>query len=200
MYPRERLAFMLEDTRASALITQRRLLETLPDHAASALCIDSDWDLIAVESGENPGPQATSHNVAYVIYTSGSTGKPKGVAIEHRSAVAFLCWAREVFSQEDLAGVLASTSICFDLSVFELLGPLSWGGKVILVENALSLPSLPSALEVTLINTVPSAMAELAGGAGAPDSVRTINLAGEPLTAALAQQIYRQPTIGRVYN
>jgi len=57
--------------------------------------------------------------------------------------------------------VLASTSICFDLSVFEMFVPLSWGGTVILAENALALPGLPARGEVTLVNTVPSAIREL---------------------------------------
>ena len=57
------------------------------------------------------------HHLAYVIYTSGSTGQPKGVAIEHHSPVTLAYWAGKVYSREELAGVLASTSICFDLSV-----------------------------------------------------------------------------------
>jgi amino acid adenylation domain-containing protein len=128
-------------------------------------------------------------NLAYLIYTSGSTGRPKGVAIEHRSAVAFARWARTVFPPEDLAGVLASTSISFDLSVFELFVTLAWGGKVILAANALELPRLAAADEVTLVNTVPSAMTELVRQRALPASVRTINLAGEPLKRSLADAI-----------
>jgi non-ribosomal peptide synthetase component F len=77
------------------------------------------------------------------------------VAIEHRNTVALLKWAQSVFSAEELAGVLASTSICFDLSVFKLFLPLTSGGRVILAENALHLARLPAAEEVTVINTVP---------------------------------------------
>ena len=126
-------------------------------------------------------------NLAYVIYTSGSTGQPKGVAIEHRNTVALLHWAKSVFTVEELAGVLASTSICFDLSIFELFVPLSWGGKVILAENALHLHSMTEKNEVTLINTVPSVMAELLAMGNLPDSVRTVNLAGEPLRSELGE-------------
>src|SRR5204863_2651256 len=122
--------------------------------------------------------------------TSGSTGKPKGVALEHRNAVAFIYWARDVFSREELAGVLASTSICFDLSVFEMFVPLSWGGTVILAENALALPGLLAAKEVTLVNTVPSALRELVRVKGVPANVRVVNLAGEPLITPLVNQIY----------
>ena len=76
-----------------------------------------------------------------MIYTSGSTGQPKGVAIEHASAVAFLYWASAAFTPEELSGVLLATSLCFDLSVFELFAPLCVGGKVIVAENALDLPA-----------------------------------------------------------
>jgi non-ribosomal peptide synthetase component F len=62
--------------------------------------------------------------------------RPKGVAVEHRSTVALSHWANEFYAPEHLAGVLASTSINFDLSVFELFVPLSWGGKVILLGGA----------------------------------------------------------------
>ena len=82
-------------------------------------------------SEEGMEKEVTEENLAYVIYTSGSTGRPKGVAITHRSANVLLHWAREVFTEDELSGVLASTSICFDLSVFELFVPLSWGGRVL---------------------------------------------------------------------
>src|SRR6185436_1999928 len=87
-------------------------------------------------------PQLQPDNLAYLIYTSGSTGRPKGVALAHAGAVAMLRWAASVFTPEELAGTLASTSICFDVSVFELFGPLSYGGKMILADNALALPGL----------------------------------------------------------
>ncbi len=115
----------------------------------------------------------------------------------HRSAVVMLQWTRETFSDDELAGVLASTSICFDLSVFEIFAPLSWGGRVILVRDVLELPSLPSASEVRLINTVPSAIAELIELQALPSSVRTVNLAGEVLKGALVERVYRQCPFGK---
>ncbi len=143
-----------------------------------------------------PHPQS----LAYIIYTSGSTGRPKGVALEHRGAVSLMHWARDVFSSEELSGVLAATSICFDLSVFELFVPLSWGGKVILAENALALAELPAKGEVTLLNTVPSAMRELLRLKAVPPSVRVVNLAGEPLSSELADQVYRETSVEKVYD
>jgi amino acid adenylation domain-containing protein len=138
--------------------------------------------------------------LAYLIYTSGSTGDPKGVAVPHAAAVALVRWAGTVFSREDLSGVLASTSINFDLSVFEIFVPLAYGGTVILAENALELPRLPAAGQVTLINTVPSAMAELVRMEGVPSGVRVINLAGEVLTRELADRVHGLPQVERLYN
>ena len=199
-YPKERLAFMLADTNALVLLTRQATLESLPEHGARVVSLDTDWNAIARHDEANPTSGITSDNLVYVIYTSGSTGKPKGVAIEHHSAVALLAWSRTLFSAEDMAGVLASTSICFDLSVFELFAPLSCGGKVILAENALALSSLPTASQVTLINTVPSAIAELLRMDRIPSSVVTINLAGEPLKNALVQQLYERTSVKRIFD
>ena len=64
---------------------------------------------------------------AYVIYTSGSTGRPKGVVVEHGSVVNLLSWARDEFGAGELSRVLASTSLSFDVSVFEIFTPLISG-------------------------------------------------------------------------
>jgi amino acid adenylation domain-containing protein/FkbH-like protein len=196
-YPAERLAFVLEDTQAPVLLTQSSLRSQLPETHTHVVCLDATEPSA---DKTNPVSSAQPHNLAYVIYTSGSTGKPKGVAIEHRSPVAFVHWAQAVFSPGELAGVLASTSICFDLSVFEIFATLSSGGKVILAENALALSTLPAAQQVTLINTVPSAMKELLRLQGIPTSVRVVNLAGEPTSNSLVQQIYQLPHVEKVYD
>ncbi|MFN2529802.1 MAG: amino acid adenylation domain-containing protein [Pyrinomonadaceae bacterium] len=199
-YPQQRLQFMLEDSKASVVLTHTKLAKLLSSGAAQVICLDQEWMNIGRQSEEDLQKHGPPSALAYVIYTSGSTGRPKGVAIEHRSAVTLLHWAQEVFSEEDLSGVLASTSICFDLSVFELFVPLSCGGKAIIAEDALNLPTLPYADEVTLINTVPSAIAELLRLGGIPPSVTTVNLAGEPLSSSLVRKIYQLPTISRVFD
>jgi amino acid adenylation domain-containing protein/FkbM family methyltransferase len=200
-YPRQRLRYMLEDCGARVVLTQDKLLDVASMGAGvKVLSVDRERDEIERESESNPKSEVCAGNLAYVIYTSGSTGKPKGVAVEHHSAWTLLHWARECFTRDDLDGVLASTSICFDLSVFELFVPLGWGGKVILADNALALPYLAAAGEVRLVNTVPSAMAELVRMHGVPSSVRTVNLAGEALQKSLVEQVYEQQTIERVFN
>src|SRR5439155_12382793 len=192
-YPRERLEFMLEDSRAAALLTQGELAAELAPAGVPAVPLDGEEEA----GGEPPRPPVVPGNLAYVIYTSGSTGRPKAVAIEHRSAVALLLWARREYSDLELSGVLASTSITFDMSVFELFAPLAWGGTVILAENALALPELPAAAAgaVRVIDTVPSAMAELLRMGGVPASVVTVNLGGEAVPRALADRVYAEPGI-----
>ena len=199
-YPPERVKLMLEDSGINALLTQASLLDSLPERDTPTICLDSDLEMISAQSVENPKSEVQADNLAYVIYTSGSTGTPKGVAITHRSATTMLRWAQEVYSPEQLRGVLASTSISFDLSVFELFLPLSVGGQVILARDALELPHLAASGEVSLVNTVPSAMAELIRTAGVPETVKTVNLAGEALKAELVRQVYEQTGVAQVWN
>ena len=195
-YPQERLAFIIEDAQMQVLLTQQKQLTKLPQLQIPIVSLDTPI----------PNPQSlilspqSPLNLAYIVYTSGTTGIPKGVAITHQSPVTLMYWAREIYSPAELTGVLASTSICFDLSVFEIFVPLSWGGCVILADNALQLPELPAASQVTLINTVPSAARELLRLNGIPASVQTVNLAGEPLPKSLVDELYQQSTIEKVYN
>ncbi len=199
-YPAERLAFMLEDSRAAVLVAAPDLLGRLPATGAETVLLGGGDAMEDEAAAAPPGTPAVADNLAYLIYTSGSTGRPKGVAIAHRSAVAFAAWAREGFSDAELAGVLAATSICFDLSVFELFVPLCWGGRVIVAENALALLDLPEARDVRLINTVPSAIAELVRAGGVPATVTTVVLAGEPLRGELVRALRERTAVRRVLN
>src|SRR6185369_11877580 len=199
-YSRQGLAFRLADVGAPVLVTIQELAGSLPEHSARLLLLDGAAEPMAESAEGGVSSGADSGTLAYVIYTSGSTGRPKGVAIEHRSAVALIQWARGVFPPADLAGVLAATSVNFDLSVFEIFVPLAWGGRVILADNALHLPTLAAASEVTLVNTVPAVLGELVNSYGLPASVRTVSLAGEALPAALVRALYERPGIERVLN
>ena len=203
-YPSERLEFMLADAQVSIVLTQESLLEhgksRTGDRPTHWICVDRDWKLIAGESSANPENKTTADNLAYVIYTSGSTGQPKAVAIEHRNTAAFLGWVHSAFSRQELSGVLACTSICFDLSVFEIFAPVTCGGTVIMAENALSLATIPNRSKVSLINTVPSAITELLRLDAIPRSVEVINLAGEPLPSELVQRIYESTSVHKVHD
>ena len=199
-YPPARLMQILASSKAPLVLTTERLADRLTGHKGSLVYLDRDRSAIEASHETAHARVASSSDLAYVLYTSGSTGEPKGVAIEHRSVIALIDWARSVYSPEQLDGVLFSTSICFDLSSFEMFVPLCSGGKVILVENILHLPGLPTAEEVVLINTVPSAATELVRMKGIPASVRTVNLAGEPLRSDLVDKLYALGTVREVYD
>jgi len=206
-YPPTRSAQILEDCGAAVLLTEERLLPRLPrllQPGARTVLLDA-----FAAAGQGGGVRGTGgardrgvggENLAYVIYTSGSLGRPKGVAIRHAAIVARLRWSAAAFSAAEMAGVLAATSVCFDLSVWELFAPLSRGGTVILAANALELPALPARGDVRLVNTVPSVIAELVSAGALPAGVRTVSLAGEPLPAALVRRLAGEPGVRRVWN
>ncbi|WP_345533563.1 AMP-binding protein, partial [Microbispora amethystogenes] len=188
-YPRERVAYLLEDSNAAVLVTTSEHnplagsagVEVVDVRAVLGSAGDGFQRRLGV--GVRPG------DAAYVIYTSGSTGRPKGVVIEHRQTVAMLTWAGSVFGPEVLAETLASTSVCFDLSVFEIFAPLTVRATVTLAAgNALDLIEDRAGFgHVTLVNTVPSAAAELLAAGAIPPRAATINLAGEPLPVELVR-------------
>ncbi|MBZ5494659.1 MAG: amino acid adenylation domain-containing protein, partial [Acidobacteriia bacterium] len=191
-YPAERLLFMIADVSPRFLFCERNLASVLAGRNSSLITLESDCALRAGIESTTPLQLPDSRNAAYLIYTSGSTGKPKGVALEHRNTTAFLFWAESVFGPEDRAEVLASTSISFDLSVFEIFLPLCRGGKVVLAQNALDVANASRTHQPTLLNTVPSAATELLRTGAIPPSVRVVSLAGEPLSSALVDSIYRE--------
>ncbi|HEY0556169.1 MAG TPA: amino acid adenylation domain-containing protein, partial [Thermoanaerobaculia bacterium] len=192
-YPSDRLGFMVEDAGAAVTVTERALASRLPASQSRLLLIDEESPEDEPEDGaaEAEPRRPLPGNLAYLIYTSGSTGRPKAVAIEHRSPVALVRWAQGEFDAEELTGgVLAATSISFDVSVAELFVTLSSGGRLILANNVLALPELPAAGEVTLVCAVPSAIAAMADARALPASVKTVNLGGEPVKSALSEALY----------
>ncbi|PYP82258.1 MAG: hypothetical protein DMG65_26685 [Candidatus Angelobacter sp. Gp1-AA117] len=186
-YPPEFLSQVLRESRAHFLLTQEILRDRLPAGNAKVICIES------CDFHKDAPPLKTAvlpENLAYIIYTSGSTGTPKGVAIEHRNCVAFLKCAREVFPLTPDDVVLAATSICFDISIIEMFLTLTSGAKMAIAFNVLELPTLPAREEVTLIDTVPSGMAQLLSYGPLPSRVSTVSLGGEALSSELVKQAY----------
>lgn len=128
-YPRERLAFMVEDSGCPVILTQERLLGHVPAGGATLVCLDRDWARIAATPA-TPLPPVAPEQIAYVIFTSGSTGRPKGVMVEHRNVVNFFAGMDERLGTTP--GVwLAVTSVSFDISVLELCWTLARGFTVV---------------------------------------------------------------------
>jgi natural product biosynthesis luciferase-like monooxygenase protein len=138
-YPKERLAFMLVDSRPLVLLTQTRLLDLLPKTNAHVIRLDTfDWTGTSNQPAQPiHQPQITNHQspLAYVIYTSGSTGKPKGAMITHRNVVNFFVGIDQRLKPETPGVWLAVTSISFDISVLEIFWTLTRGFKVIIQRN-----------------------------------------------------------------
>jgi amino acid adenylation domain-containing protein len=159
-YPKERLAFMLEDAETTVLITQQRLLERLPTHE-KVLCLDTEWQTIAQESKENIATVITGENVAYIIYTSGSTGQPKGVLGTHRAAINRFHWMWTTYPFEAGEVCCQKTALSFVDSVWEIFGPLLKGIRTVIipdrmVKNPKDLLHTLAAYAVTRIVLVPS--------------------------------------------
>ncbi|KZN32580.1 hypothetical protein N480_25355 [Pseudoalteromonas luteoviolacea S2607] len=195
-YPRDRLSHMIEDASLTVILSQRFVQDILTDFDGAIVALDgladSEQHLCADYGKENPSVTEVGlkpSDLAYVIYTSGSTGLPKGVQVEHANTVAMLNWGLTEYTQAEREVVLASTSLNFDLSIYELFLPLSAGTKLRVVKNVLDLASCRHTDDITLINTVPSAMDTLLTQGGAKPHLKVINLAGEALKTNLVNKL-----------
>jgi amino acid adenylation domain-containing protein len=131
-YPRERLAAMLLDARVPVLLTQRRLLERLPESDAEVVLLDDSDDAFADMPETNPGVEVSTNDAAYVIYTSGSTGTPRGAVITHGGLANHALAAAGLFELAPDDRVLQFASLSFDIAVEELFPTWSRGASVVL--------------------------------------------------------------------
>jgi amino acid adenylation domain-containing protein len=198
-YPSERLAFILADSKAPVLLTQRRLLTQLPVHPARAVLLDEDWDAPGPTYDAPPASGVTCSNLAYVIYTSGSTGKPKGVMVEHRSVCNNLVWMQRVFPLTEADCVPQKYSLSFDASVWEILGPLLGGARLVLTRPGGQLDpayflKLIADQKVTVLDLVPSMLRVLLEDERFRScrSLRRVTCGGEALPHELEQQFFEQ--------
>ncbi|MGH7833991.1 MAG: non-ribosomal peptide synthetase, partial [Candidatus Binatia bacterium] len=136
-FPKERLAFMLEDAQVSVLLSEERLADNLPEHRAKVIYPDKDGEAVESDPVENPGDELTPVNLAYVIYTSGSTGKPKAVAMAHGPLSNLISWQLRSFSQPVPARTLQFASLSFDVSFQEIFTTWCSGGTLILIPEEL---------------------------------------------------------------
>ena len=192
-YPPERLAFMLEDAKISVLLTQKKLLETLPKNSASLVFLDADWE--GISSCDEPvvGLQNSS-NLAYVIYTSGSTGKPKGVQISHASVVNFLSSMRQQLAIADRDVWLAVTSLSFDIAALELFLPITTGSRVVVASREVAsngeklLETLTNS-GATVMQATPASWKMLLAAGWQGNNQLKILCGGEALPRQLANQL-----------
>lgn len=134
-YPKERLAFMIQDAQMPVLLTQKHLVDRLPIQSAQVVCLDTSWTAIAQESAENLSNRVMADNLAYIMYTSGSTGRPKGVCCNHAGVVNLLAdfQRRKPLALGDQCSLW--TSINFDVSIYEIFSAFLSGGTLHIVPD-----------------------------------------------------------------
>lgn len=130
--PRDRVTFILQDSEAAIVLTQKRFVAQLASNNVSMICLDSEGWRFTRESKEKPGVTTSCENLAYIIYTSGSTGFPKGVMIEHRSLVNLATAAIVRYGIKSSDRVLQFASISFDTAAEEIYSTLACGATLIL--------------------------------------------------------------------
>jgi amino acid adenylation domain-containing protein len=197
-YPKERLTFMLDDSHVPVLLTQQRLLNILPEHQASVICLDTAGETPGEESADNPRSYVTPANLAYVIYTSGSTGTPKGVMIPHEAIANRLLWMQTAFPLTCEDVVLQKTPFSFDASVWEFFAPLLAGARLLVArpgghQDTAYLVQTIAEQRVTILQLVPSmyrVLLETKGIEACNGSLRRVFCGGEALPIALQERSF----------
>ncbi|MUG97531.1 amino acid adenylation domain-containing protein [Scytonema sp. UIC 10036] len=206
-YPEERLAFIIEDTQAPVLLTQKHLVHNLPTCKAEIVCLDSDWQQIAQNSQDNFVCETTVDNLIYVIYTSGSTGQPKGVMIPHRGIYNQLYWRQTSFGLSQLDKVLQTISFSFDPSVWQIFWCLLFGGQLILPhpgghQDTAYLVKTVIEKQITVLALVPSILRVLLEEEGIENckSLRHITCGGEALPIELVERFFTRLNLENVLH
>jgi amino acid adenylation domain-containing protein len=192
-YPKERIAFMIDDAQPLVVLTEKKCLPLLSATAERLVSLDADLSTLSNASGQNPTPTAKPTDLAYVMYTSGSTGKPKGAMILHSGLVNYLWWAISAYGVRSDQTVPVHTSISFDLTVTSLYTTLLAGGTAELLPEDVGAQRLLAALmsggERGLVKITPAHL-ELIGSQTRPEQAGNMasafviggeNLLGETL-------------------
>ncbi|NPC86635.1 amino acid adenylation domain-containing protein, partial [Pyxidicoccus fallax] len=205
-YPRERLAWMLEDARPAVLVAQPSLLARLPETLGARVVSLDDASLRALPT-HAPAPLATPDSLAYVLFTSGSTGRPKGVQVPHRTVSNFFTGMDAHLARPPHAAWLAVTRLSFDISVLELLWTLARGFRVLLQADTLSPDWLPRAVRqhaITHLQCTPSLARALLLDSASAEALRSLQqllVGGEALPLEVARQLReRVPSVLNMYG
>ena len=202
-YPKDRLAYMLEDTKAAVLVTQSHLVDHLPTDGVHVVQVDAEWDTIKENSTANPQSDVQPHHLAYIIHTSGSTGKPKGVQIPHRNVVNFLETMRQTPGLSANDTLLAITTLSFDIAVLELYLPITTGATLVIASSELAVdgPRMINALDeygVTVLQATPATWQMLIDAGWEGDKNLKALSGGEALPRKLADELLDR--VGVLWN
>ncbi len=162
-YPAERMEYILTNSESGLILTdQQQLPHLLPDTLTHLPCIVMD-DTASPEDAAMTWPAVDPRSLAYVIYTSGSSGQPKGVMIQHHAAVNLIEWVNRQFSISKDDRLLFVTSMCFDLSVYDIFGTLAAGGTIVMIteEEIQNISRLKQTLveqRITIWDSVPTTL------------------------------------------
>ncbi|MBW4678519.1 MAG: amino acid adenylation domain-containing protein [Microcoleus vaginatus WJT46-NPBG5] len=193
-YPKDRLALMLEDAQVQVLLTQKHLIQSLPQDQAQVVCLD-EYQLDSFNKNSNAQSYPSSpSNLAYVIYTSGSTGRPKGVQITHASVINFLRSMQNRLGVTEKEIFLAQTSLSFDIAVLELCLPLITGACLILISrevasNGTELLKTLSSSGATFMQATPATWQMLLAAGWQKSPNLKILCGGEALPRKLANEL-----------
>jgi amino acid adenylation domain-containing protein/non-ribosomal peptide synthase protein (TIGR01720 family) len=206
-YPPDRIAFMLADAAPALTLSTVDVSGRLPGAVDTVLLDDPGVraDLAARPGGDltdgDRTRRLTPDHPAYVIYTSGSTGRPKGVVVPHRGVADLAWWAWHTFGPAGLSTVVASTSLNFDVSVFEIVCPLLAGGSIEVVDDLLALAEpRPGGWSASLVSAVPSAFGQLLAQGALAVRADTVVLAGEALSAKAVAEVRAALPGARIAN
>ncbi|HEX2208454.1 MAG TPA: amino acid adenylation domain-containing protein, partial [Longimicrobium sp.] len=209
-YPRERLAYMLADSRVPVLLTQDRLARLADGFTGTVLRLDTpedDAEPQAIPYSLFPIP--SPHGLAYVIYTSGSTGRPKGAMNTHRAIANRLAWMQAEYGLDARDAVLQKTPFSFDVSVWEFLWPLMTGARLVLARpeghrDPAYLAELIRRERITTLHFVPSMLQAFLEQPALEErctSVRRVVCSGEALGAELVERFHaRMPSSAGLHN
>ena len=196
-YPKQRVAFMLEDAQVDVLLTQEHLVGVLPEHDATVVNLDTDWGQIAEEPMSPVTAAVGQDDLAYMIYTSGSTGRPKGALNRHRGIVNRLLWMQEAFGLTSEDRVLQKTPFSFDVSVWEFFWPLMQGATLVVArpeghKDSAYLEGVIAEEVVTTIHFVPPMLRAFLEGACLErcGSLRRVVCSGEALPLDLVDRFF----------
>ncbi|MBW4678523.1 MAG: amino acid adenylation domain-containing protein [Microcoleus vaginatus WJT46-NPBG5] len=207
--PAERIALMLEDAQVSVLITQEKLVQTLPKHSAQAVCIDtmSQDDLAKNATLVPKEKHKNSSDLAYVIYTSGSTGTPKGVAIEHRQLSNYLHSILERLKLPAGASFATVSTFAADLGNTAIFPALCTGGclHIISQERATDPEALAEYFRrhpIDCLKIVPSHLAALLTSSDAVAILprQRLILGGETVSWNLIEKVHKYASNCRIFN